>query len=144
MHEAFKLFAKHCNYGTAADCNIILCTACSIWTVNTVYAVTCWTWYSFTRIFVYLNTLINTNWKGTLGGITPFGNISIKTMMVPMAWALPPFVWLAHWGCDNMAAIFQTTFSHAFTWKKMYQFWLRFHWSFFPMVQLTILQHWFR
>ena len=42
-----------------------------------------------------------------------------------------------------MAAIFQTTFSNAFSWMKMYQFQLRFHWSLFPRVKLTIFQHWF-
>ena len=51
---------------------------------------------------------------------------------------------LTHWGRDNMAAIFQTTFSNAFSWMKMYKFRLRFHWSFFPGFQLTIFQHWFR
>ena len=43
-----------------------------------------------------------------------------------------------------MAAIFQTTFSNAFSWMKRYELRLRFHWSFFPMVQLTIIHHWFR
>ena len=47
---------------------------------------------------------------------------------------------LTHWGRDNMAAIFQTTFSNAFSWMKMFKFRLRFH----PRVQLTIFQHWFR
>ena len=51
---------------------------------------------------------------------------------------------LTHWGRDKMAAIFQTTFSKAFSWIKMYEFRLRFHWILFPMVQLTIFQHWFR
>ena len=51
---------------------------------------------------------------------------------------------LTHWGRDNMAAIFQTTFSNRFSWKKMYEFWLTFHWSLFLGVQLTIFQHWFR
>ena len=27
---------------------------------------------------------------------------------------------LTHWGRDKMAAIFQTTFSNAFSWMKMY------------------------
>ena len=49
-----------------------------------------------------------------------------------------------HWGQDKMAAIFQTTFSNAFSWKKMFEFRLKFHWSLFPGVQLTILQHWLR
>ena len=48
------------------------------------------------------------------------------------------------WGRDKMAAIFQRTFSNAFSWMKIYKFKLRFHWSLFPRVQLTIFQHWFR
>ena len=39
---------------------------------------------------------------------------------------------------------FHTTFSNAFSWMKMYQFRLRFHWNLFLRVQLTISQHWFR
>ena len=31
------------------------------------------------------------------------------------------------WGRDKMAAIVQTTFSNAFSWMKVYKFWLRFH-----------------
>ena len=45
---------------------------------------------------------------------------------------------------DNMAAIFQTTFSNGFSWMKMYEFRLKFHWSLFLGVQLTIFQHRFR
>ena len=51
---------------------------------------------------------------------------------------------LTHWGRDKMADIFQTTFSNAVSWMKMYKFRLRFDWSLFPRVQLTIFQHWFR
>ena len=47
---------------------------------------------------------------------------------------------LTHWGRDKMAAIFQTTFSNAFSWMKIFKFRLRFHWSLFPRVQLTILR----
>ena len=43
-----------------------------------------------------------------------------------------------------MAANFLTTFSNAFSWKKIYKFRSRFHWSLFPGVQLTIFQHRFR
>ena len=39
-----------------------------------------------------------------------------------------------------MATIFQTAFSNAFSWMKMYKFPLRFNWSLFPRVQLTIFQ----
>ena len=40
-----------------------------------------------------------------------------------------------------MDAISQTTFSSAFSWMKMFEFPLKFHWSLFLMVQLT---HWGR
>ena len=51
---------------------------------------------------------------------------------------------LTHWGRDKMDAVSQTTLSKAFSWMKMLEFRLRFHWSFFLRVQLTIVQHWFR
>ena len=51
---------------------------------------------------------------------------------------------LTHWGCDKMAVILQTIFSNAFSWVKVFELWLKFHWSLFPRVQLTTCQHWFR
>ena len=45
---------------------------------------------------------------------------------------------LTHWGRVNMADIFQT-FSNAFSWMKMYEFRLNFHWSL-----LLRVQHWFK
>ena len=51
---------------------------------------------------------------------------------------------LTHWDRDKMAAIPCTIFSNAFSWMKMYEFWLRFHWSLLLRVQLTIFQHLFR
>ena len=52
--------------------------------------------------------------------------------------------YLTHWGGDRMDAISQTTFGSAFSWMKMFEFRLKFHWSLFLRVQLTIFQHWFR
>ena len=49
-----------------------------------------------------------------------------------------------HWGRDKMDAILQTPFWSAFSWMKMFEFRLKFHWSLFLRVQLTIFQHWFR
>ena len=49
-----------------------------------------------------------------------------------------------HWGRDKMAAVAQTTLSNAFSWMKISEFRLRFHWSLFLREQLTIIQHWFR
>ena len=48
---------------------------------------------------------------------------------------------LTHWGRDKMAAISQTTH---FLKKKISEFRLKFHWSLFLRVQLTIFHHWFR
>ena len=47
-------------------------------------------------------------------------------------------------GLKKTATIFQTLFSNTFSWMKIYEFWLRFHWSLFVRVQLTTFQHWFR
>ena len=51
---------------------------------------------------------------------------------------------LTLWGPDKIAAISQTTFSNAFSWMKMYEFRLRFHYTLFLRFQLTIFQHWCR
>ena len=51
---------------------------------------------------------------------------------------------LTHWGRNEMNNISQTTFSNVFSSMKMFEFRLKFHWSLFPRVQLTIIQHWFR
>ena len=51
---------------------------------------------------------------------------------------------LTHWRRDKMAAVSQTTLSNAFSWMKMLEFRLRFYWSLFLRVPLTIIQHWFR
>ena len=58
---------------------------------------------------------------------------------------LRPHQWLlTNWGRDKIDAISQTTFSNAFSWMKMYEFHLWFHWSLFPRFELPIFQHWFR
>ena len=54
------------------------------------------------------------------------------------------YVILTHWGRDKMAAVFQTTLSNAFSWMKMLQLRLKFHWNLSLRVKLTIFQHWFR
>ena len=51
---------------------------------------------------------------------------------------------LTHWGRGKMDAISQTTFSNEFSWMKMYEYRLKFHWNLFLRVQLTVFQHWFR
>ena len=55
-----------------------------------------------------------------------------------------PVASLTYWGWDNMAVILQTAFPNAFSWMKMYEFWIKFHWSLFLRFLLTIFQHWYR
>ena len=45
---------------------------------------------------------------------------------------------------NKMATISQTSYSNAFSWMKICWFWLKFHRSLFPRVQLTISLQWFR
>ena len=57
---------------------------------------------------------------------------------------------MKEWTCHICHMLFHclthwwTTFSNAFSWMKMYEFRLRFYWSLFPGVQLTIFQYWFK
>ena len=51
---------------------------------------------------------------------------------------------LTHWDRDKMTAISQTILSNSFSWMKILEFRLKFHWSLFLKVQLTIFQHWLR
>ena len=51
---------------------------------------------------------------------------------------------LTHWGRDKIAAVSQTALSNAFSWTKISEFRLQFHWNLFLGVQLTVFQHWFR
>ena len=60
---------------------------------------------------------------------------------MPLIHVIPEY-WrrlLPDWGPDKMVAILQTTFLNAFSWMKMYEFRLKFHWSLFIRVQLTAL-----
>ena len=61
-----------------------------------------------------------------------------------LLWLVQVDVSLTHLGRDKMAAVSQTTLSNAFSWMNMLEFRLRFQWSLFLRVQLTIFQHWFR
>ena len=47
-----------------------------------------------------------------------------------------------HWGRDKMDAISQTTFSSAFSWMKIFEFRLKFHWSLFQASSHYLNQWW--
>ena len=50
--------------------------------------------------------------------------------------------YLSHLPLDKMTAISQMIYSDASSWMKSLVFWLKFHWSLFLRVYLTITQHW--
>ena len=54
------------------------------------------------------------------------------------------WITLTHRGRDEMAASLQTTIATAFSWIKIFTFWLRFRWNLFASFSITINQHWFR
>ena len=54
-----------------------------------------------------------------------------------MAKFVAQYIVLCGWllkGRDKMGNISATTFSNTFSWMKMFEFWLKFHWSLFPRV----------
>ena len=63
----------------------------------------------------------------------------------------PSIIWMNEWHPSfntlrprKMAAVLQTTFSNAFSWMKIFEFRLKFHWNWFLRVQLTTYHHWVR
>ena len=45
--------------------------------------------------------------------------------------------------CDILCLHIEA-FSDGFSWTKIYEFWLKCHWSLFLGIHITIFQHWFR
>ena len=50
---------------------------------------------------------------------------------------------LTHLPLNKVAAISQMALSNTFSWMKMLEFRLKFHWNLVLRVQLTIIEHWF-
>ena len=98
--------------------------------------------------------LLQIKWKNLWfykSGIFWYMKLSASSVLTAFApknlWSLLPTAHLqnlTHWTLDKMVAISLTIFSGAFLWMKTFAFWLKFHWSLFLMVQLTISQHCFR
>ena len=78
---------------------------------------------------------------------TTFTNYTFKNLQSETRYYFEVSLWLCLWcllgGCDvfntlrlrQMDAIWQTTFSSAFSWMKMFEFLLKFHWSLFLRVE---------
>ena len=86
---------------------------------------------------------------GTENGSSPvrhraiiWSNGGLWYSLVMHAYAPPGRNRLTHCNRDKMAVIFQAAFSNAFSWMKMYKLPLRFHWSLFQRIRLTMFPHW--
>ena len=103
---------------------------------------------TFKRIF--LNENVRIAIKISLKWVSEGPINNIPALVQIMAWSRPGdkplsepmMVRLIHGGWGKIADILQTTFSSTFSSMKMVEFWLKFHWSLFLRVQLTISKHW--
>ena len=65
-----------------------------------------------------------------------------KRFFTPNSNLIETYLTLTHWGRDKMADISQTIMqANAFSWMKILEFRLIFHWSLLLRVKLTIFQH---
>ena len=101
------------------------------------------------------------HWSRHLPGNAILNRRSVLWLVHAMAWCLlsirpVPESMITYHPCDSeehvfntlrprqMDAISQTTFWNAFSWMKMFEFRLKFHWGVFLRFQLTLFQHWYR
>ena len=75
-------------------------------------------------------------WHGMTKGI-------YASMSTSQYWDAPQDPHSTHCGRDKITAIPQT-FSDSFSWMKMYDFRLRFHWTWFLRFEFAIFLHWFK
>ena len=102
--------------------------------------------FNWCQIFVFQrDTVYNDTQKSSSKSVSNNVSAICWCHIAIQSRAADKYGWIAlrHWGRDIMATIFQTIFSHAFSWMKMYKFRLRFHWSLSLRDQLTIFQHCF-
>ena len=82
------------------------------------------------------------NWQlaslGSGNGLAPNRRQAITwTNAGPVQWRIYAALGgddLTHWGWDKMAAILHMTFSSAFPWMKLFEFWIKSHWNMFLCV----------
>ena len=67
-----------------------------------------------------------------------------KTISVGKAFKCGHHYWFTLWPIRNLQHFADDIFKCIFSMKMFEFFWLKFHWSLFLVVSLTISQHWFR
>ena len=90
------------------------------------------------------NSFANVIYKFTVT-LQPLDNFICYSILLKCAHVLKlyiscsiTYIGLNIWGQNKVAAIFQMTLSNGFFWVKMHEFLLKFYWSWFLGVQLTI------
>ena len=101
-----------------------------------------WNFERSSYIFIQENAFENVIWK-TAAILSCPQCVEVLSMYHSMSYWQTYTQHLTHWGKDKMADISQT-FSNVFSWMKIYEFRLTFHWSLFLRVKATIFHHWFR
>ena len=93
---------------------------------------------------VYVNTfLINSSHYGKPLRIVSSDHLSEVCFLLPFGIAVCNCKW-TYWGRDEKAAIFQNTFSNAFSWMEICHLDYNFNKMFVPRVQFKVTQRWFR
>ena len=102
-------------------------------------------WYRDALSIPFFQVNFTSSWWGpvTAGTFSTHWQELTNTLQGSYMWDSFKLHWsnvaLTHWDRDKMAAVWQqTTFSNVFSWMKMYEFQLKFHWNLFLRVQLTI------
>ena len=151
----FFIFAWDVTAGGILRTGVLICPVVN-WTLRNKFK---WNFDKKTKLFIHENASENIVCeKVAILSLLPYvkrypdfkdSNIHVLFLLISWSSRLQGHAWqrnysLTHWGCNKMAAIFQTTFWDEFSWMKIHEFWLIFHWNLFPGSQLTIFQHWFR
>ena len=103
----------------------------STWCVPDIYLVMRSTYH---RVVHFLTTLENFSWRTYLFLRMGFNDAEHFYQRVSRRKVL-----LTHWDRDRIATIYQTTSLKAFSWIKIYVFWLKFHLILLLRVELTTL-----
>ena len=83
--------------------------------------------------------------EGNLPCYTRISTLSTKsTVWLWVSSSVLSLNWVNTLRLRQNGSISQMTDSIAFSWMKIYEFRLKFHWSLFLRFQLTIFQHWFK
>ena len=95
----------------------------------------------FSLICVWINGCVNHGEAENLIRYRAHYNVIVMNMSYTVQYIPWHIHDLTHWGWNKIAALSQATFSDPFSWMKIYELHLKFHWDLFLRFKLTIFQH---